>query len=324
MLSYTLLAFIFVNLLHTFTNPDETTDLLFKIDSKMKLGYTLEYSQVVQNGNDASLLIKWRFIYSKDGMLVHTVFPADSSFAKARKASEIIYCINSKYAFKVVKDINSGLYKSINIDACTLSVIDNYDNFIMTESMGIATARYFISGKPFTFWNTMPGFSVTRGNPAGKSGSYEIQSDYDSDEKNTTTFSRPSFHAKQVHDTSKDNSIISSDYAINIKRDGKVVRSRFLNYFLSYNGSSLESVKLVIGANGKIESTQIFHIDNESFESVDSSKLTLTAFGLPEPSWINGENSKLHVSWFFYSSVTGVLCLLIAAVILYRRNKKAA
>lgn len=68
--------------------------------------------------------------------------------------------------------------------------------------------------------------------------------------------------------------------------------------------------------------------DNGKFaildKQLDESEFRLSAFGLPEPAWATGKTSVLsQIPWFLILAIAGVLCLVTASFILYRRNKAA-
>ncbi|MFT3879402.1 MAG: hypothetical protein QM703_07060 [Gemmatales bacterium] len=79
-----------------------------------------------------------------------------------------------------------------------------------------------------------------------------------------------------------------------------------------------EIKKLTTGTNSSFK----YQYDDPS--KIRNDMFLLTAFGIVEPSWMSASQVGNFVPWYIYITAIGILFLMIASIILYRRNRQIA
>lgn len=77
-----------------------------------------------------------------------------------------------------------------------------------------------------------------------------------------------------------------------------------------------------IWQNGRIISEQEYSVDFDLHEraSIPASEFTLSAYGLPEPSWAQPKRT----AWYLWLALAGILCLVLGAAVGWLRRRRAA
>ena len=111
-----------------------------------------------------------------------------------------------------------------------------------------------------------------------------------------------------------------------VTKTPKVTVSIDINYASVPIDGLLPPSKIVMHQinEGQGSITSEYSITDISRSALPEAEFQLSAYNLLEPAWLQGFSNNIPFPWFLYLTVAGVVFLLLASFILYRRGKKAS